>query len=209
MNKAHGGAWFYVSPLDKSPDNTVRQPVLGLMSAVGLILLIACANLAALTLVRIIRRTPEIATRLALGASRWSILQQFWLENLLLAFVGAAIGLGMARLILSSLPEFLTPDMLPPGGLPIDWRVLGFTFGAALLTSLLFGALPALQTRRVDLRSSMSDGSRSVASGSIRLRQLLIGSEVALTVILVAAAGLVIRSLIYLETLPPVSTRPM
>lgn len=203
MSKKKGGAWFYVSPLDKSPDNEMRGPVLGLMSAVGLILLIACANLAALTLVRIMRRTPEIATRLALGASRWGILQQFWLENVLLAFAGAAIGLALARLILSSLPGFLPAYMLPLGGVDIDWRVLAFTLGAALFTSLLFGALPALQTRHVDLRSSMSAGSQSVARGSIRLRQLLIGGEVALTVILVAAAGLVIRSLIYLETLPP------
>ncbi len=201
--QAHGGAWFYVSPLDKSPDNEMRGPVLGLMSAVGLILLIACANLAALTLVRVVRRTPEIATRLALGASRWSILRQFWLENLVLALTGAAIGLALAHFILSSLPGFLPSYLLPLGGVDIDWRVLGFTLGAAVFTSLLFGALPALHTRHVDLRSSMSAGSRSVAGGSIRLRQLLIGGEVALTVILVAAAGLVIRSLIYLETLPP------
>jgi predicted permease len=203
MSKAKGGAWFYVSPLDKSPDNEMREPVLGLMSAVGLILLIACANLAALTLVRVMRRAPEIATRLALGASRWSILQQFWLENLVLAVAGAAIGLALARFILSSLLGFLPSYLLPWGGVAIDWRVLGFTLGAALFTSLLFGALPALHTRHVDLRSSMAVGSQSVARGSIRLRQLLIGGEVALTVVLVAAAGLVIRSLIYLESLPP------
>ncbi|MBV9182756.1 MAG: ABC transporter permease, partial [Acidobacteria bacterium] len=105
--------------------------------------------------------------------------------------------------ILSSLPGFVPSYMLPLGGVSLDWRVLGFTLGAALFTSLLFGALPALHTRQVDLRSSMSVGGRSVARGSIRLRQLLIGGEVALTVILVAAAGLVIRSLIHLEALPP------
>jgi predicted permease len=203
MSKTKGGAWFYVSPIDKSPDNEMRRRVLGLMSAVGLVLLIACANLAALTLVRVVRRTPEIATRLALGASRWNILQQFWLENVVLALAGSAIGLVLARFILSSLPGFVPSYMLPLGGVSLDWRVLGFTLGAALFTSLLFGALPALHTRQVDLRSSMSVGGRSVAQGSIRLRQLLIGGEVALTVILVAAAGLVIRSLIYLETLPP------
>jgi predicted permease len=203
MSKSKGGVWFYVSPLDKSPDNEMRRPVLGLMSAVGLVLLIACANLAALALVRVMRRTPEIATRLALGASRWSILQQFWLENVILALAGSAIGLALARFILSSLPGFVPSYMLPLGGVSMDWRVLGFTLGAALFTSLLVGALPALHTRQVDLRSSMSVGGQSVARGSIRLRQLLIGGEVALTVILVAAAGLVIRSLIYLETFSP------
>ena len=79
------------------------------MAAVGFILLIACANLAGLTLVRIARRAPEIATRLALGASRWIILRQLWIENCVLALVGAAIGLALARGILSSLPGFL-PD---------------------------------------------------------------------------------------------------
>ncbi|MBV9183056.1 MAG: ABC transporter permease, partial [Acidobacteria bacterium] len=203
MSKTKGGAWFYVSPIDKSPDNEMRRRVLGLMSAVGLVLLIACANLAALTLVRVVRRTPEISTRLALGASQWNILQQFWLESVVLALAASAIGLVLARFILSSLPGFVPSYMLPLGGVSLDWRVLGFTLGAALFTSLLFGALPALHTWQVDLRSSMSVGGRSVARGSIRLRQLLIGGEVALTVILVAAAGLVIRSLIYLETLPP------
>ena len=93
--------------------------------------------------------------------------------------------------------------MIPLGGLVIDIRVLAFTVGASLFTSLLFGALPALQTRNVDLRSSMAAGSRAVAGGSNRLRQGLIGGQVALTVVLVAGAGLLVRSLIYLETLPP------
>jgi len=198
-----GRAWFYASPLARNLDNGMRKPVLGLMLAVGLILLIACANLAGLTLVRIVRRTPEIATRLALGASRWDVLRQLWLENVVLAAIGAAIGLALARIILASLPGFLPDYMLPLGGVAIDLRVLAFTFAAALFTSLLFGALPALQTRRVDLRSSIAAGSQSVARGSSRLRQTLIAGEVALTLVLVAGAGLVIRSLVYLETLPP------
>jgi predicted permease len=120
-----------------------------------------------------------------------------------LALVGAAIGLALARGILSSLPGFLPDSMIPLGGVTMDFRVLAFTFGASLFTSVLFGALPALQVRRVDLRSSMAVSSHSVARGSSRLRQLLIGGEVALTVVLVAAAGLLVRSLVYLETLPP------
>jgi predicted permease len=199
----NGRAWFYASPLNRNLDNGMRQPVLGLMSAVGFILLIACANLAGLTLVRIARRAPEIATRLALGASRWIVLRQLWIENFVLAMIGAAIGLALARGILASLPGFLPDFMMPLGGITIDARVLAFTFGASLLTSLLFGALPALQIRSVDVRSSMASSSHSVARGSSRLRQLLIGGEVALTVVLVASAGLLVRSLIYLETLPP------
>jgi len=198
-----GRAWFYAAPLARDLSENMRQPILGLMSAVGIILLIACANLAALTLVRIVRRSPEIATRLALGASRWGILRQLWAESFVLAFAGAAFGLGLARLILASLPEFLPLDILPLGGVAIDFRVLTFAFVASVVTSLLFGALPALHTRRVDLRSSMAAGSPSVARGSSRLRQVLIVGEVALTVVLVAAAGLLLRSLVYLQTLPP------
>jgi predicted permease len=203
ISRRKGRAWFYASPLARNLDNGMRQPVLGLMSAVGFILLIACANLAGLTLVRLVRRGPEMATRLALGASRLAVLRQLWVESFALAFVGAALGLALARGILSSLPGFLPEYMIPLGGTAIDFRVLLFTFGATLLTSLLFGALPALQTRRVDLRSALAAGSPSVVTGSSRLRQLLIVGEVALTVVLVAAAGLVIRSLIYLRTLPP------
>jgi predicted permease len=201
--KSKGRAWFYASPLARNMDNGMRGPVLGLMLAVSFILLIACANLAGLTLVRIARRAPEIATRLALGATRWVVLRQLWVESLVLALTGAAVGLALAHGIIASLPGFLPDEMVPLGGLAIDFRVLAFTFGAALFTSLLVGALPALQTRRVDLRSSMASGGRAVARSSGRLRQLLIAGEVALTVVLVAGAGLLVRSLIYLETLPP------
>lgn len=198
-----GGAWFYAAPLARDLSENMRQPVLSLMSAVGVILLIACANLAALTLVRIVRRSPEIATRLALGASRWNILRQLWAESVVLALLGGLCGIGLARLILLSLPEFVPDYMLPIGGATIDFRVLAFAFVASLVTSLLFGALPALHTRRVDLRSSMAAGSQTLARGSSRLRQLLIVGEVAMTVVLVAAAGLLLRSLVHLETLPP------
>jgi predicted permease len=203
ISKSKGHAWFYASPLARNLDNGMRKSVIVLMLAVSFILLIACANLAGLTLVRIARRTPEIATRLALGATRWVVLRQLWAENLVLALIGAAVGLALARGILSSLPGFLPDYMLPLGGLAIDARVLAFTLAASVFTSLLFGALPALQTRRVDLRSSMAAGSRGVARGSSLLRQSLIGGQLALTVVLVAGAGLLVRSLIYLETLPP------
>ena len=202
-SRSKGRVWFYASPLARNLDNGMRKPVLGLMSAAGFILLIACANLAGLALVRIVRRTQEIATRLALGATQWTVLRQLWLENSVLAFLGAAIGLALAHGILASLPGFLPDYMLPLGGLAIDSRVLAFTFGAALFTSLLFGALPALQARCVDLRSSIAAGSPTIVRSSSRPRQLLIAGQVALTVILVAGAGLVIRSLVYLETLPP------
>jgi predicted permease len=126
-----------------------------------------------------------------------------WMEDVLVALFGGAAGIGLALLVLNSLRRLLPDSMLPLGDFSIDARVLAFTFGAALLTSLLFGALPALQTRRFDVGSSSFAGSRAVISGSSRLRQLLIGGEVALTVVLLASAGLLVRTLVYLETLPP------
>ena len=193
---------YYCVPLQKAETARLRPQVLTLMLAAGLILLIACANLAGLTLVRMMRRTPEVATRLALGASRWQIQKQFWIENLLLALVGGAVGIGVGFLALRSLLLLLPEHFLPVARVPLDGQVMAFTLAVSLLTSILFGMLPALATRQVDLRSSMS--SRAVAGvGRQRLREALITGEIALTVVLLAASGLLIRTLIHLETLPP------
>lgn len=202
-SKYKGRAWFYPAPLSRNTGHEdERTPVIVLMLAVSFILLIACANLAGLTLVRIARRTSEIATRLALGATRWTVLRQLWTENLLLALLGAGVGLALAVTILKFLSGFLPDELIPLGGLNIDPRVLAFTFAASLFTSLLFGALPALQTRRVNLRSSIAN-THTGHHGSSRLRQGLIAGEVALTVILLAGAGLLVRTLVFLETIPP------
>jgi len=192
---------YYSVPLQKGETARLRPQVLALMLAAGFILLIACANLAGLTLVRMLRRTPEVATRLALGASRWQIQKQLWVENLLLAFVGGtagvAVGFGALRGLLLLLPE----HFLPVAGVPLDSRVLTFTLFLSLLTSVLFGMLPALVTRKIDLRSAIA--SRVAAGGDrLRLRQALIVSEVALTVVLLVASGLLIRTLVHLQTLP-------
>lgn len=193
---------YYSVPLQKGQAATLRPQALTLMLAAGFILLIACANLAGLTLVRMMRRTLEVATRLALGASRWQIQRQFWIENLLLALVGGSAGIGIGFLVLRGLLVLLPEHFLPVARISLDGRVLAFTLILSILTSVLFGMLPALATRKVDLRSSMA--SRSLAgAGSQRLRQTLIAGEVALTVVLLAASGLLVRTLIHLETLPP------
>src|SRR5207237_285673 len=142
------------------------------------------------------------ATRLALGASDWQIQKQFWIENLLLALAGGAVGVGLGLLGLRALLLMLPEHFLPVASVPLDGRVLAFTLFVSVLTSVLFGMLPALAARKVDLRSSMAG--RAVArGGSVRLRQTLLAGEVALTVMLLASSGLLIRSLIHLETLPP------
>ncbi len=191
---------FYSVPLQKAQTDSLRPQVIGLMLAAGLILLIACANLAGLTLVRVLRRSPEVATRLALGASQWQIQKQFWSENLLLAVVGGIVGVGVGFVALRGLLLLLPPHFLPVEHVSLNVGVLAFTAIVALLTSVLFGMLPALAVRKIDIRSSM--GGRSIATGGVRLRQALIMGEVAITVVLLAASGLLIRTLVHLETLP-------
>jgi predicted permease len=200
---AHGAhVTYYSVPLQKGQTDALRPQVLALMLAAGFILLIACANLAGLTLVRVLRRGPEVATRLALGASSWQIQKQLWVENLLLALVGGGVAVGVGSLALRGILLLLPEHFLPVASVRLDTSVMTFTLVVSVLTSMLFGMLPALVTRKVDLRPSMA--SRAVTGGSkMRLRQALIAGEVALTVVLLAATGLLIRSLIHLETLPP------
>lgn len=192
---------YYMVPLQKGETAALRPQALALMLAAGFILLIACANLAGLTLVRMARRAPEIATRLAVGASAWQIQRQLWIENLVLACIGGGAGIAVGFAALRGLLSLLPEDFLPVRDVPLDARVLLFTLAVTLLTSVFFGMLPAQAVRRFDLRSAMT--SRGVAGGErLRLRQILIGGEVALAVVLLAASGLLIRTLIHLETLP-------
>lgn len=193
---------FYTVPFQKGVTSELRPQAIGLMAAAGFILLIACANLAGLTLVRMARRLPELATRLALGASRWQILRQLWIENLLLAFIGGMAGVGVAIIALRGLLTLLPEGFLPVSGVSLDGRVLAFTTAVTLFTSVLFGMLPALGARRVNLRSSFANRA-TFSAHSVRIRQALIAGEVALTVVLLAGSGLLIRTLIHLQTLPP------
>jgi predicted permease len=193
---------YHSVPLQQGETARLRPQVLALMLAAAFILLIACANLAGLTLVRVLRRTPEIATRLALGASRWQIHRQLWVENLLLAFMGGAAGVAVGFMALRGLLLLLPERFLPVASVPLDSRVLSFALFISVLTSVLFGMLPALVTQKFNLGSTMA--TRAATGGDrLRLRQTLIASEVALTVVLLAASGLLIRTLIHLQTLPP------
>ena len=193
---------YYAVPLKKRETEQLRPQALALMMAAGCIWLIACANLAGLSLVRMLRRQGEIATRLALGGSRWRIQRQLWLENLVLALVGGAAGTGVGFAALRGLLLLLPEHFLPVANVPLDGRVLGFTLSLSLASSVLSGMLPALATRKIDLRPSIP-GRGVTGAGSVRFRQGLIAGEVALTVVLLAAAGLLIRTLIHLETMPP------
>jgi predicted permease len=189
-------------PLEEHISADQHDPALALLLATGFIVLIACANLASLTLVRMRRRSYELATRLALGAGRWPLMQQLWTESAVLAIVGGVIGLATAVGLLRALVALLPPEIVPFGGVALDGRVLLFTLAISIGTSLLFGMLPALAVLRMD--PAMVLGQRTVAgTRGRRARQLLIVVEVALTVVLLAGSGLLIRSLIHLQTLPP------
>jgi predicted permease len=189
-------------PLEEHLSADQHGPALVLLLATGFIVLIACANLASLTLVRMRRRSHELATRLALGAGRWPLMQQLWAESAVLALVGGVLGLATAVGLLRALVALLPPDIVPFGGVALDMRVLLFTLAISIGTSLLFGMLPALAIFRMDPASVL--GQRTVVgSRGSRARQVLIAVEVALTVILLAGSGLLIRSLVHLELLPP------
>jgi len=149
-------AWLSARPLQQDLASTARAPVTILMSAVALILLIACANLTGLMLVRVMRRSGELATRLALGATKASIFRQLMMEPALLAIGGGLLGLGLAASTINLFSQFIPTEILPIGGLGIDNSVLLFALLATLATTILIGILPALAIRRADIRPSLA-----------------------------------------------------
>jgi putative ABC transport system permease protein len=175
----------------------VRPMLLCLMVAVGFVLLIACVNIANLLLARGNVRRRELAVRTALGAGRWRVMRQLLTENLLLAFLGAGIGLLLARwatqFVASGLPEYLADANSRVALLGLDRTALVVTFTLALITSLIFGLVPAFQLSRIDLNEALNEGGRTVAPRK-HLRSVLVIAEVALAMVLLVGGGLMIRS---------------
>jgi len=184
-----------VLPLRSGMVADVRLRLLMLLGAVTLVVLIACANVANLTLARSATREKEIAVRTALGAGRRRILTQLLTESIVLAGLGGLIGLVLATKGLSSMKAMLPADTPRLADAHIDWRVLLFTGGLAILTGILSGLAPALQSSRTSPTETLRSGGRAgTLSLSRRLRSGLIVAEIAFAVLLVTAAGLLIRS---------------
>jgi predicted permease len=172
------------------------RPLYVLMGIVGLILLVACVNLASLMLARAAARSHEMSVRVALGASRWALARQVLTESLVLSVCGALLGLAFAywgsRLLVSLLTEgYLTPVTLD---LSPDWRVLSLTASAAILTGILFGLAPAWRCSREDPASVLQQAARGLAGSTGKLGKALIVTQVALSLILLLGAGLLVRS---------------
>jgi putative ABC transport system permease protein len=177
-----------------------------LLAAVGFVLLIACANLANLLLARGAARQTEIAVRLALGAGRWRVVRLLLTETILLGLAGAAAGLSIAYLGLDLVVPLLPAEvaMLDPD-IRVSGRVIAYCAGLALLSGAFVGLLPALQVARFDPHSALKAESRSATAGRVarRLRQGLIVSEVALALVLLAGAGLLMRSFLRIQQVDP------
>ena len=191
--------------LQEQMTNDVRLPLLLLSAGVGVVLLVACVNLAGLLLARAGRRTREIATRLAVGGDRKAVLRQLLIESVMLAACGGLAGLAIGAAVLAGLKATATELLVTPWGqAALDGRVLSVALGLTMLTAILFGLVPALQATRLDVQAALAEGgTRSVAGGAKGWpRRLLVVAEVALGVVLLVGAGLLIRTFMYLETLP-------
>jgi putative ABC transport system permease protein len=204
LSKGEDGHRVNLVPLTAQVGRQQRTALYVLVGAVGLVLLIACANVANLLLTLAAGRRKEIALRLALGAKRSGIIRQLLTESLLLSLVGGGIGL-LVAVWLSRAIRVLSLGQIPRAeSIEVDSSVLAFTILVSVATGLIFGMAPALQASRTDLNSTLKDGARgTIGAGGHRLRSALVIGEVALSLLLLAGAGLMIKSFWRLQQVDP------
>jgi putative ABC transport system permease protein len=186
-----------VVPLHEAITGAVRPVLLVLLGAVSFVLLLACANVANLTLARGAGRQRDVAVRAAMGARPWHLARPQLAESLLLGAAGGGLGLLLAGWACAALPTVVPTSIPRLDEAGVDWRVALFTFGTALVASVVAGVLPALQTAKLDLNGVLKDGSRSATGGvaRARLRDGLFVAEVAMALLLLVGAGLTLTSL--------------
>ncbi len=201
----HNGRGVRLTQLQELRVASVRPALILLLVAVGFVLLIACTNVANLLLARATVRHREISIRIALGAGRFRLIQQFLTEGLLLSFIGGALGIALAWLSLDLLGQLAFPFLPRAQEINIDSRVLLFTVFISILTSVVFGLVPALQSRSGDVQDALKEGSNTVSAGMVSswLRQLLVVIEIAAAFVLLIGAGLMIRSVLQLRQVEP------
>jgi putative ABC transport system permease protein len=192
-------------PLQERVVGQSRETLLILFGAVGLVLLVACANFANLLLSRAAVREQEMVVRAALGARKWRMMRQLLTESVAIALLGGAVGMVLAVWGLDLLVS-LQPANLPRlEEIRLDPWVFTFTFGVSLMTGIVFGLAPAWQAARVDVASALKEGGRSATSGAARqrVRSIIVVAEIAMAMILLVGAGLLIRSLWQLRNVAP------
>jgi predicted permease len=200
---------FTVGPLRDSIVGDARNSLLMMLGAVGLVLLISCANVANLLLVRATIRKRELAIRSALGAGRARIVRQLLAESVLLSLAGGILGMALGfagvRALLAVSPAGLPRIGESGSAVSIDWRVLGFTLGVSLLTGILFGLFPAFSASRSDLNSTLKESGNRSGTGfrEGKARSLLVVSEVSLALVLLIGSALLIRTYIALHDVDP------
>jgi predicted permease len=197
--KENAGWGATAIPLREVIVGQIRLPLLILLGAVGLVLLIACANVGNLLFVRALSRRKEIAIRAALGAGRARVFQQLLVESLLLAIAGGVAGVLLARTALHAAAALLANELPRADEIAIDGRVLLFAAAVSIVTGIAAGSMPALRAGRTDLNDALKEGGRGDGAIGVRTRRVLIVCEVALSLVLLAAAGLMGRTLFALN----------